>query len=31
LWNSSLIRSDVACQGEQVQAFRCYEHDPSTS
>src|SRR3954447_18491579 len=31
LWNSSLVCSDRACQGEQVQAFRCYEHDPPTS
>src|SRR4051794_41019673 len=31
LWNSSLVCSDRACQGEQVQAFRCYEHNPPTS
>src|SRR3982751_2434515 len=31
LWNSSLVFSDRACQGEQVQAFRCYEHNPPTS
>jgi hypothetical protein len=26
----ALVCSDRACQGKQVQAFRCYEHNPST-
>ncbi len=26
-----LSRPHIACQGEQVRAFCCYEHDPSTS
>ena len=26
----ALVCSGMACQGKQVQAFRCYEHDPST-
>src|SRR3954453_20456189 len=26
----ALVCSDIACQGEQVQASRCYEHDPAT-
>ena len=26
----ALVCSDMACQGKQVQAFRCYEHDPPT-
>ena len=31
LWKTSLVCSDMACQGKQLQAFRCYEHDPATS
>src|SRR3954454_22455567 len=26
----ALVCSDRACQGKQVQAFRCYEHNPPT-